>query len=106
MPLPVIAVVERSRAPAALGLVLGIVIAACTASTDQSAPPTGSGAGSASSSLAMPLPSFDPEAFRTAEANLRKDGRERAGLAGLGPGALELATLMDRTASFLLVQSQ
>jgi len=52
----------------------------------------------------MPLPAADPEAFRQAEANLRRDGRAQAGLAQLGPGALELAALMDRTASFLLVQ--
>jgi hypothetical protein len=52
----------------------------------------------------MPLPPADPDAFRQAEANLRRDGRAQAGLTRLGPGALDLAELMDRTASFLLAQ--
>ncbi len=52
----------------------------------------------------MPLAAPDLETFRLAEAELRRVGRERSGLANLGPGALELATSMDRTASFLLVQ--
>lgn len=53
----------------------------------------------------MPLQSGDVmAALREAEANLRREGREKADLAKLGPGALELASLMDRTASFLLAQ--
>jgi hypothetical protein len=91
-------VAQLTRGLGALILVCGIVVGACSGSTNQGA------AGSGSSSLSMPLPPADPEAFRQAEANLRRDGRAQAGLAQLGPGALELATLMDRTASFLLVQ--
>jgi len=44
--------------------------------------------------------------MRDAEANVRRAAREKAGLARLGPGALELAAFMDLTGSFLLVQSQ
>ncbi|MEP7228568.1 MAG: hypothetical protein ABI785_14485, partial [Gemmatimonadales bacterium] len=54
----------------------------------------------------MPLPAVDVEAFRAAEMKLRSDRRDKAGLAKLGPGALELATTMDRTVSFLLLESQ
>jgi hypothetical protein len=86
---------------AALIVVCAIVVGACSGSTNQGAPAAGS---SGSSSLSVPLPPWDPEAFRQAEANLRRDGRAQTGLAQLGPGALELAALMDRTASFLLVQ--
>jgi hypothetical protein len=92
----------RPRALVALCLALGVLVAACTPSTDQPAP-TGS-AGSGSSSLAMPLSSFDAEALRAAEANLRRESREKGGISKLGPGGVELASLMDRTASFLLVQ--
>ena len=88
-----------ARAGSALIIVLCLVASACSApATDQ--PSAGD-----STSLSMPLPSVDAHAaFREAEAELRRDARERSGLAKLGPGALELAGLMDRTTSFLLAQ--
>jgi hypothetical protein len=90
-----------TRALAAI-LTLGLVTAGCSASPDTTAP-SGPASGSASS-LTVPLAAADPEAFRAAEAGLRREGREQAGLSKLGPGAMELATFMDRTVSFLLVQ--
>ncbi|HEY8825747.1 MAG TPA: hypothetical protein VIP07_12805 [Candidatus Limnocylindria bacterium] len=42
--------------------------------------------------------------MRVVEAKLHRDGRENAELSKLDPGALELADLMDRTASFSLGQ--
>jgi hypothetical protein len=45
---------------------------------------------------------MDVEAFRAAEAALRRDGRDKAGLAKVGPAAEEFAGLMDRAASTLL----
>lgn len=90
------------RALVALLVVVGIVMGACSGSTEQG-PSASSGSGS--SSLTLPLPSGDHvAAFREAEAKLRKEGREKAELAKLGPGALELAGFMDQTASFLLAQ--
>jgi hypothetical protein len=101
----------RSRSLALLA-VLGLAISVCGTSVNQAptdqpgsksqAAPTGSG--SSGSSLGVPLAAADPEAFRLAEAALRRDGRAKAGLAQLGPGALKLADLMDQTASFALSQ--
>lgn len=90
-----------TRAPATLILGLCLVVSSCTGSTNQGPPPAGaSAAGAGSISLAAP----DLDAFRLSEAALRKAGRDQAALVKLGPGALELATSMDRTASFLLAQ--
>ena len=81
----------------ALLLVLGLVVGACS-STDQAAPKAGF-------TIAVPLPEGDHVAsFREAEAKLRQEGREKAGLSKLGPGAPALVAFMDRTASFQLVQ--
>jgi hypothetical protein len=65
--------------------------------------PAGSGA---ASQTPAPSSSDTVAAMRDAEANLRRAARETAGLAKLGPGALELAGFMDLTGSFLLTQSQ
>jgi hypothetical protein len=94
---------HSTSAVAAFVLACCVIAAACASPTTQT-PPASSPPGS--TALTVPLPPFDPEAFRSAEAELRKVGREKAGLAKLGPGALELASLMDRTASFLLTKSQ
>ncbi|MDQ6794952.1 MAG: hypothetical protein M3067_09085 [Chloroflexota bacterium] len=81
-----------------MGLILSLVVAACA--QGQSAPtnPAGSAnpaasAGSAAASVA---------AIRDAELSLRQEIRTRAGLANVGPGALELAALMNRRESVAL----
>jgi hypothetical protein len=79
--------------------VLGLVIGACSAGADKEISPATS---SNANTLNAPLPAADPEAFRMAEAAMRREGRAQAGLSKLGPGALKLAELMDRTASFAL----
>ncbi|MDQ3097718.1 MAG: hypothetical protein M3Q61_06085 [Chloroflexota bacterium] len=87
------------RRLAGLALVVIVLVSACSGSTQQSAPPAGT------ISIGIPLPEGDHvETFRKAEAQLRMESREKAGLSKLGPGALEFAGLMDRTASFLLTQ--
>lgn len=91
----------RTRTLLAMTVVLALVLGACTASEKQPEP---AGGGPGPFSLSAPLAAADPEAFRQAEAALRREGRGRAGLAQLGPGALEFAQFMDRTASFLLAQ--
>ncbi len=78
-----------------------VIIAGCSADSPPSAP----GAGTGSGGVAVALTPFDLDAFHAAEAKLRADGREKAGLAKLGPGAVELAGFMDRTATFLLLQA-
>jgi hypothetical protein len=88
------------RTLAALILALGVVVVGCSPSA------TGGGTPPGSISLVAPLAAFDQEAFREAEAKLRRDGREQAGIAKLGPGALEFVNLMDLTGTFLLLQSQ
>jgi hypothetical protein len=50
----------------------------------------------------MPLAAADFDAFREAEATLRRDGRASAQLATLGTGATDLVAFMDRAASFQL----
>ena len=93
-----------TRALAALTVVVGIVVGSCSGAPTQGAPAAGS-SGSHSSALTMPLSRGDTvPAFRDAEAAFRRDGRDKAELAKVGPGALELAGLMDGTASFLLAQ--
>jgi hypothetical protein len=84
-----------------LPVVLALVIGACSTAANKDAP---GATGSSANTLNAPLAAADPEAFRVAEAALRRDGRTRAGLAQLGPGAFKLAEFMDRTASFALTQ--
>jgi len=87
------------RRLAGLALVVIVLVSACSGSTQQSGPPAGT------ISIGVPLAEGDHvETFRKAEAQLRMESREKAGLSKLGPGALEFAGLMDRTASFLLTQ--
>jgi hypothetical protein len=87
-------------------LALGLVLTACSGTADQNAAsPGASGSTAGTTSLAMPLAAADLGALRAAEAKLRADMREKAGLARLGAAGAELATFMDRTASFLLVQA-
>jgi hypothetical protein len=94
-----------ARRVAALALTLGVIATACAGATSPSSPPAaGSGVGSGTTTLTAPLPPFDPEEFRKAEADLRRQGRERAEVSKVGPGAVTLVGLMDRTVSFLLTQ--
>jgi hypothetical protein len=81
-------------------LAIVVLAGACTAALPD---PSGAApSGSNSSTMAAPLPAFDADSMRTLEANLRRSGRESAELAKLDPTAVELAGLMDRTASFAL----
>ena len=91
---------RSTRAVAALLVACGVVLASCTSTADQS--PAAASSGTGTNSVAIPLVPVDLAAFRAAETKLRSDAREKAGLAKLGPGALELAGFMDQTASFLL----
>ena len=88
-----------------LFVAFSVVMGACSASVPDagSNPPSGGSAGA--KSLTLPLPPFDAAAFGAAEAALRKDGRDKAGVSKLGPGAVEFTGYMDRTASFLLSQA-
>src|SRR5437773_2828909 len=87
-------------------------MSACSSSTSNapSASAASAGGGSAGSGAASatptPTPSATVAARRDAESNLRRAAREKAGLAKLGPGALELAAFMDQTGSFLLTKGQ
>lgn len=75
-----------------MGLILSLIVAACA--SGQSTPAT---------PAASTSPAGDPVAdVRAAELSLRQEIRTRAGLVNVGPGALELAALMDRRESVAL----
>jgi len=69
-------------------------------------PPPQRGSTSASApsatTLTAPVAAPAPDALPNAEADIKRTVRERAGLAKLGPGAVEFSSYLDRTASFLL----
>src|ERR1035437_6658639 len=86
----------------AMSLMLSLVVAACSQGQPN---PGGPGAGTGASGV--PSGSFKPAAdpvaeLGAAEMTLRQDDRTRAGLVNLGPGALDLAALMDQSGSFVL----
>jgi hypothetical protein len=86
----------------AMGLMLSLVVAACAQGQSN---PTGPGAstgpsGGASGSF---TPAASPAAdLGSAELSLRQEIRTRAGLVNIGPGALEVAALMDKSESVAL----
>src|SRR5450759_4663750 len=86
----------------AMGLMLSLVVAACAQGQSN---PTGPGASTGASGGASGsfTPAASPAAdLGSAEMSLRQDDRTRAGLVNLGPGALDLAALMDQSGSVLL----
>lgn len=80
-------------------MAFAVVLASCSApsKTDSGAAPGGA--------VNVPLASPDPDALAKAENEIKRVTREQAGLAKLGPGAVEFATFMDKTESFLLAQT-
>ena len=104
------------RRGAALALI-AIFVAACGAQATPSNPLTGAPIAPASNlpatSGTIPVPSAPvidaadlAGSMAAAEVGMRREDRERAGLADLGPGALELAAAMDLSAGRALTQAR
>lgn len=104
------------RRGAALALI-AIFVAACGAQATPSSPLTGAPIVPASNlpatSGTIPVPSAPvidaadlAGSMAAAEVGMRREDRERAGLADLGPGALELAAAMDLSAGRALAQAR
>lgn len=104
------------RRGAALALI-AIFVAACGAQATPSSPLTGAPIVPASNlpatSGTIPVPSAPvidaadlAGSMAAAEVGMRREDRERAGLADLGPGALELAAAMDLSAGRALTQAR
>ena len=81
-----------------------VLILLMTTCTPPAAAPSSSDLALASGgvSLKLPLAPSDPEALAAADAKLRAEDRTAAGLEKLGPQALEVAAMMDRTGGFML----
>jgi hypothetical protein len=99
------------RASRIVASVLSLAIA-CSAPA-QPAAPSGTAASSVvgnpgagnPGAITVPLGAPATDAVSKAEADLKRVGREQAGLDKLGPGAIEFASYLDRTASFLISQT-
>ena len=81
---------------------LSLVLAACAPSAVTTTAPTGS---NTAAPVASPSPSPAPGSvaeLAAAELSLRQEIRRQAGLVNIGPGALELAALMDQSESVAL----
>lgn len=88
----------RRRTRYAVLLILTLIAAACGSAQPNPTGPGGSGVPGPTSSPAA----NQPQDLGAAEISLRQDDRTRAGLVNLGPGATELAGLMDTSASHAL----
>lgn len=75
----------------AICLMLSLAVAACSPAQPNA---TGAGSGTIPGTSSSPAAN-QPADLGAAEVSLRRDNRARAGLANLGPGAMELAGLMD-----------